>query len=246
MENNDFIFGVRPVIEALDSGKEIDRIFLKRELTGETSREIVEKARARDIPVQRVPVDKLNRITKKNHQGVIAIVSPVGYARLDYLVPTLFEEGKTPLALILDGITDTRNFGAISRSAECAGADFIIIPDRNSASVSPDAVRSSAGALLHIPVCRVSNLKDAAKWLQDSGFAVIGASEKSNKFYTNVDLTVPVAIVMGAEDKGISNEILRICDDMVAIPILGKVGSLNVSVASAVMLYEAVRQRRGI
>lgn len=230
-------------MEAIDSGKTIDKIFLKREISGEPVKELLKKTKDYSIPVQRVPEERLNRITRKNHQGVIAIMSPVAYYRLDNLVIELYEEGKTPLAIILDGVTDTGNFGAISRSAECAGADFIVIPEKGSASVTSDAVRSSAGALFHIPVCREKELSAAIKYLKENGYKIIGASEKGATDYTKVDYKDPVAIVMGAEDVGISNEVLRKCDELACIPILGKVGSLNVSVAAGVMLYEAVKQR---
>ena len=243
MERSDYIFGIRPVLEALEASESIDKILIKREINGELVKEVLRKTRELNVPVQRVPNEKLNRITMKNHQGVIAIVCPIRYQDLDNLIASLYEEGKTPMAIILDGVTDARNFGAISRSAECAGADFIIIPERGSASVTSDSVRSSAGALFHIPVCREKDLVHTIKRLHDNGYKVIGASEKSNINYTDVDFKVPVAIVMGAEDTGLSTEVLRHCDELAAIPISGKVGSLNVAVACGVMLYEAVRQR---
>ena len=243
MDRSDYIFGIRPVMEALEAGKRIDKIFIRRELTGDPVRDLLRKAQIYDIPVQKVPNEKLNRITMKNHQGVIAQISPVIYHKLDDIIASIYEEGKTPLALILDGVTDAGNFGAIARSAECAGVDFIVIPERGSASVTSDAVRASAGALLHIPVCRVKNLSETVSRLQDNGYKVIGASEKGATSYTLVDFTVPVAIVMGAENTGISDNVIRKCDELAAIPIKGKVGSLNVSVAAGVMLYEAVKQR---
>lgn len=244
MEKSDYIFGIRPVLEAMEASKSIDKILVKRELNGELVKEVFQMAKELDIPVQKVPNEKLNRITMKNHQGVIAIMCPVRYYNLDNLIASLYEEGKTPLAIILDGVTDARNFGAIARSAECAGADFIVIPEKGSASVTSDSVRSSAGALFHIPVCREKDLTRALIRLQENGYKIVGASEKSKLNYTDVDYSVPVAIVMGAEDTGLSNDVLRRCDDLAAIPILGKVGSLNVSVACGVILYEAVRQRR--
>lgn len=243
MDRSDYIFGIRPVMEALEASESIDKILVKRELGSDLLKELYDKARQLDIPVQKVPVEKLNRITMKNHQGVIAIVCPVRYYNLENLIASLYEEGRNPLGIILDGVTDARNFGAIARSAECAGADFIIIPERGSASVTSDSVRSSAGALFHIPVCREKDLVRTLSTLRDNGFQVVGASEKSAVDYTAVDFSVPVVIVMGAEDTGISNEVLRRCDRLAKIPILGKVGSLNVSVACGVMLYEAVRQR---
>lgn len=243
MERSDYIFGIRPVLEAIEAGKSIDKLLIKRDINGELVKEVFTQAKLYNIPVQRVPNEKLNRITMKNHQGVIAIVCPVTYYNLDNLITSLYEEGKTPLGVLLDGVTDARNFGAIARSAECAGADFIVIPERGSASVTSDSVRASAGALFHIPVCREKELPEALKKLQENGYKIVGASEKSHVDYTHLDYTVPVAIVMGAEDTGLSSEVLRKCDELAAIPIKGKVGSLNVSVACGVMLYEAVRQR---
>ena len=244
MEKSDYIFGIRPVLEAIEAGESIDKILMKRDFTGDLAREVLAKAREYDIPVQRVPNEKLNRITMKNHQGVIAIMCPVRYHNLDNIVAGLYEEGKNPTGIILDGVTDARNFGAIARSAECAGADFILIPERGSASVTSDSVRASAGALFHIPVCRVKSLTEAVERLQQNGYKVVGASEKSALNYTDIDYKVPVAIVMGAEDTGISNEVLRKCDELAAIPIKGNIGSLNVGVACGVMLYEIVRQRQ--
>ncbi len=179
----------------------------------------------------------------KNHQGAIAQLSPVGYHRLDNIIPQLYEDGKIPFALVLDGVTDARNFGAIARSADCAGVDFIVVPERGSASVTSDAVKASAGALFYVPVCRERDTLTAVKKLKENGYLVVGASEKGAQSYIDADYTVPVAIVMGSEDTGISPEVLRQCDRLAAIPILGNIGSLNVSVAAGVILYEAVRQR---
>ena len=243
MDKSDYIFGLRPVLEAMEASKSIDKILIKRELNGDLIKDVIAHARELDIPIQRVPNEKLNRITMKNHQGIIAIVSPVRYYNLDNLIASLYESGKTPMGVMLDGVTDARNFGAIARSAECAGADFIIIPERGSASVTSDSVRASAGALFHIPVCREKDLVSAINRLHDNGFKLVGASEKAKEVYTKVSFTDPVAIVMGAEDTGLSPDVLRKCDLLAAIPILGKVGSLNVSVACGIMLYEAVRQR---
>lgn len=180
----------------------------------------------------------------KNHQGVVALLSPVSYQRLENLVPLFYEEGRTPLVLVLDGITDTRNFGAIGRTADCAGVDAIVIPERNSVTVTPDAVKTSAGGLFYVPVCREHTTLGAVRFLKENGYRIVGATEKGAEDYTRADYTVPVAIVMGNEETGISDEVLRQCDDLAAIPICGKIGSLNVSVAAGVMMYEAVRQRR--
>ncbi|MDE6256581.1 MAG: 23S rRNA (guanosine(2251)-2'-O)-methyltransferase RlmB [Muribaculaceae bacterium] len=245
MEKN-YIYGIRAVIEAIDSGKNIDKVLVRRDLSGDLSRELMAKIKEYGTVMQKVPVDKLNRITMKNHQGVIAILSPVSYQKLENLVPLFYEEGRNPLILVLDGITDTRNFGAIGRTADCAGIDAIVIPERNSVSVTPDAMKTSAGALLYVPVCRERSTLDAVKFLKANGYRIVGATEKGAEDYTKADYTVPVAIVMGNEETGISNEVLRQCDDLAAIPICGNIGSLNVSVAAGVMLYEAVRQRRNL
>ncbi len=193
--------------------------------------------------IQRVPVEKLNKITRKNHQGVIAILSAVTYHRLDHIVPQLYEDGMLPFIVILDGITDVRNFGAIARTCECAGVDAIVIPQRGSVSVGGDAVKTSAGALLHLPVCRERGVTGALHFLKDNGYRIVAASEKADINYTKADYTVPVAIVMGAEDTGISPEALKLCDTFVSIPQFGNISSLNVSVAAGVIMYEVVRQR---
>lgn len=238
------IFGIRAVIEAIEAGKEIDKILVKKDMTSDLSRELFEAIRGTNITVQRVPVDRINRYTNKNHQGVIAFLPAISYASLGNLVPTLFEEGKTPLILVLDGITDVRNFGAIARTCECAGVHGIVIPKSGSVTVSGDAVKTSAGALMTLPVCRENSLKEALRYLKNSGFRIIAATEKASANYTEVSYTDPVAIIMGAEDTGVAPEHLKMCDDLVSIPLLGKIGSLNVSVAAGVLIYEAVRQKR--
>lgn len=243
MHKSDYIFGIRAVIEAIDAGKEIDKVLVRKGLQSELSRELLGKLKAMGVPTQWVPQEKLNRITMKNHQGVIALLSPVTYHSLDEVVMSVFENGGLPLLLLLDGITDTRNFGAIARTAECAGFNAIIIPEKGSVSVTADAVKTSAGALLSLPVCRVKSMRSAVEYLKQSGVMVTGASEKATEGYTECDFTEPTAIVMGSEDTGISNEVLGLCDHLASIPILGSIGSLNVSVAAGIMMYEAVRQR---
>ncbi|MCC8175760.1 MAG: 23S rRNA (guanosine(2251)-2'-O)-methyltransferase RlmB [Bacteroidales bacterium] len=243
MDNNEMIFGIRAVIEAIDAGKEIDKVMIKKDLHGELADELLQKIKFNGIVAQRVPLEKLNRFTRKNHQGVVALLSAITYHRLDHLVPELYEDGVLPFMVILDGITDVRNFGAIARTAECAGVDAIIIPQHGSVSVQGDAVKTSAGALLRLPVCRVKSLVNSIKYLKDNGYKIVAASEKVDVNYTQVDYTGPVAIVMGAEDVGISPEVLHQCDTMVSIPLMGHIGSLNVSVAAGVMMYEVVRQR---
>lgn len=243
MDSSDYIFGLRAVMEAIEAGKDIDKILIKKDLNGELASELFGLIRDNRIYSQRVPVERLNKITRKNHQGVIAILSAVTYHRLDHLVPQLYEEGVLPFVVVLDGITDVRNFGAIARTCECAGVDAIIIPEHGSVSVGGDAVKTSAGALLHLPVCRERSTAGAVRFLKDNGYKVVAASEKADINYTQADYTVPVAIVMGAEDTGISPEVLRLCDTFVSIPQFGHIGSLNVSVAAGVIMYEVVRQR---
>lgn len=243
MQSTDYIFGIRAVMEAIEAGKEIDKVFIRKDLSGELASELFDMIRARGVVTQRVPVERLNRITHKNHQGVIALMSAVTYHRLDHLVPQLFEEGVLPFVVVLDGITDVRNFGAIARTAECAGADAIVIPERGSVSVGADAVKTSAGALHHLPVCRESSTLSAVRYLKASGFNVVAVSEKADINYTTASYTVPTALVLGAEDTGISAEVIRQCDTFVSIPMFGHIGSLNVSVAAGVLMYEVVRQR---
>lgn len=243
MDRNDYIFGIRPVIEAIEAGRDIDKIFVSKELHSDVARELLDKAREMHVLVQRVPPEKIQRITRKQTQGVLAILSAVTYHRLDHLVPELYEAGLMPFVLILDGITDVRNFGAIARSAECAGVDAIVIPQHGSVSVGGDAVKTSAGALLHIPVCRERSVRGAVQFLKDNGYRVVAVSEKADINYTEANFTDPVALVMGAEDVGISPDVYELCDLRVGIPMFGKIGSLNVSVAAGVLMYEVVRQR---
>lgn len=243
MTDEDYIFGIRPVIEALNAGKDIDKIYIKKDLHGDQTAELFDAIKTAHIPVQRVPLERLNRITRKNHQGVVAMVSAVTYHRLDHLVPQLYEEGRVPFVIVLDSITDVRNFGAIARTAECCGADAIIIPERGSVSVGSDAVKTSAGALLRMPVCRERNTFGAVRFLKDNGYQIVAVSEKADFNYTLGDYSTPVALVMGAEDVGISPEVMAMADTRVSIPMFGHIGSLNVSVAAGVMMYEVVRQR---
>jgi 23S rRNA (guanosine2251-2'-O)-methyltransferase len=243
MNKSEYIFGLRAIIEAIEAGKDIDKVLIRKDLNGDLAKELMAKIKEYDLLVQKVPQERLNRITMKNHQGAIALLSPVSYYSLDEIVPRIYEEGRVPFIMVLDGVTDTRNFGAIARTAECAGVDTIVIPERNSVSVNADAVKTSAGALLHIPVCRETSVKDAVRFLKESGLSIIAATEKGAEDYTHCDFTVPCAIVLGAEDTGISPDVLRQCDNLARIPILGNIGSLNVSVAGGVLMYEAVRQR---
>ena len=237
------IFGIRAVMEAVEAGKDIDKVLVKRELSGELFLELQEQLRRYEIPMQKVPVERIDRITRKNHQGVIAFTSAVTYQKLENIVPLLYEEGKIPFILVLDGLTDIRNFGAIARTCEVAGVDAIVIPEKGSVSVNADAIKTSAGALHSIPVCREKSLKEAIGFLKNSGIKVVAATEKAASFYTETDLSVPVAIVLGSEDTGVAPEHLRVCDELIRIPQSGTIQSLNVSVAAGVLIYEVVRQR---
>jgi len=239
----DMIFGIRAVIEAVQAGKDIDKILMRRDMTSELSRELFNALTGRKIPVQYVPIEKLNHITTKNHQGVVAFISPITYQNIEDIIPGIYEEGRMPFIVVLDGVTDIRNFGAIARTCECAGVDAIVIPTKGGASINPDAVKTSAGALLTIPVCREENLGNALKFLVSSGIKLVAASEKATKNYTTASLKEPIAIVMGSEDEGVNSDHLRLCDEMVSIPMLGSIGSLNVSVAAGILIYETVRQR---
>ena len=240
----DMIFGIRAVIEAVQAGKEIDKVLMRRDMTSELTRELFSVLNGIEVPVQKVPIEKLNKITMKNHQGVIAFISPVTYQRIEDIIPTIYEEGRIPFIVVLDGITDVRNFGAIARTCECAGVDAIVVPLKGGAALNGDAVKTSAGALLSIPVCREANLGNAIKYLSNSGLRIVAASEKSEKNYTKMSAAEPIASVMGAEEFGVSPDHLRLCDEMLSIPMLGAIDSLNVSVAAGVLIYEVVRQRQ--
>ena len=242
-QDKDFIFGIRPVIEAINSGKNIDKLMIRKGLRGELYHELMTLVRQFEIPVQIVPNERINRVTPKNHQGVLAFISPIEFQNIEQILPSLYEKGKVPLIVILDKVTDVRNFGAISRTAECGGVDAVIIPEKGSARISADAVKTSAGALHKVPVCRVKSLTKTIHFLQDSGVQIIAATEKASDYYYQVKFTLPTAILMGAEDRGVAIEYLKICDKMVKIPVLGEIDSLNVSVAASIMIYEGVKQR---
>jgi 23S rRNA (guanosine2251-2'-O)-methyltransferase len=243
MEKEDFIFGTRAVIEAINTGKNIDKVFIKTGLNNELYQQLLSLIKENEITFQFVPIEKINRITRKNHQGVLAFVSPVEFTNIEMLLPILFESGKVPLLLILDQITDVRNFGAIARSAECAGVDAIIIPEKGMARIGADAIKTSAGAIHYIPICKTNNLFRTVQYLQNSGIQIVAATEKADKIYTEGNFKYPAAIVMGSEESGISQTILNIADQKLKIPLFGNIESLNVSVSAALMIYEAVRQR---
>lgn len=243
-EKMQYLFGMHPVIEALRSGKKFDKILLKTGLEGPQYRELMELVNAAEIPYQWVPVEKLNRTTKGAHQGVIALVAQIDYVDIDQLINNALGRTHSPLIMILDGVSDVRNLGAIARTLEVAGGQGIIVPAKGGAAINAEAVKSSAGALMRIDTCKVSNLRLAIFALQQAGFKIVASSEKAEKLIYDVDMTGPTAIIMGSEGDGISKGILPLSDEMAKIPQLGEIGSLNVSVASAIVAFEAVRQRQ--
>ena len=243
MENN-IIFGIRPVVEAVEAGRQIERLYLRKGAEGQLMNELKDLCVRHRLRWQEVPVEKLNRLTKGNHQGVVAQIAAIDYVELNDILERVPED-ETPLIVLFDGVTDVRNFGAIARSAECAGVHGLITPLKNSAPVNAEAIRASAGALTTLPVCRVGSVRNTLKQLQMEGFQAVAATEKSRKLLYDADFRKPTVIVMGAEDTGISKEVLKLCDEQLAIPLIGHIESLNVSAAAAVMLFEAVRQRIG-
>lgn len=242
-KKEEFIFGLRPVMEAIEAGKTIDKIFLQNGLQGQIYADLKKLLGKHGLRANYVPVEKLNRFTRKNHQGVVAFISNVPFHKIEDILPQIFEEGKSPFLLILDRLTDVRNFGAICRTAECVGVDAIIIPEKGAAPINSDAIKTSAGAIYNIKICKEKNLAHTIDFLQQSGVAVFAASEKAQKLIYDVDFTEPCALVMGNEETGISKEVLHHSDEKIKLPIVGKTQSLNVSVACGAILYEAVRQK---
>jgi 23S rRNA (guanosine2251-2'-O)-methyltransferase len=245
-KDQEITYGMRPVMEAIESGKTIDKVLFQKGLQGELFKQLFYEVRQRKIPFQYVPQEKLNRLTRQNHQGVVAFLSAIEYCDIYNIVPSIFEEGRVPFLLLLDKITDVRNVGAIARSAECAGVDAIILPLNGGAQLNEDAVKSSAGALHKVPVCRHSNLVEVIQYLKDSGIEVIGVTEKANHAHYNKDFTGPVCLIMGNEYEGIAWDYLKHCNDTVTIPMVGTIRSLNVSVATGIALFEVVKQRNPV
>lgn len=242
-EEKNYIFGIRPIIEAIESGKTIDKLFIQKGLHNDLFAELWKLVRLRRINYKHVPIEKINRLTKKNHQGVFAFISPIDLHNIEDIVPALYEKGKVPLILVLDRITDVRNFGAIARTAVCCGVDTILIPEQNSAAINADAIKTSAGALMKIPVCRTWNLKISIQFLKDSGIQIISCTEKTQDNMYKADYTPPTAIIVGSEEDGVSTEFLKMSDAKAKIPLNNKISSLNVSVATGIILYEIIRQR---
>jgi 23S rRNA (guanosine2251-2'-O)-methyltransferase len=237
------IFGTRAVIEALNAGKDVDKILVQKGLSNELYNQLRQALKGQTVPIQFVPPEKLKRITDKNHQGVIAYLTEITYYNIEEELAAVFEKGRIPLVLILDRITDVRNFGAIARGAECAGVDFIVIPSRGAAQINGDAIKTSAGALHRLKVCREDNLKHTLEFLKESGLQIIACHEKTDQLMYTADFTKPTAIIMGSEENGISNEYVKRSDMQVKIPMAGSIASLNVSVATGIVLFEAVKQR---
>ena len=242
-EEKNYIFGIRAIIEAIEAGKTIDKLFIQKGLHNDLFAELWKLVREKRINYKHVPLEKINRLTRKNHQGVFAFISPIDFHNIEDVIPKLYEEGKNPLVLVLDRITDVRNFGAIARTAECAGVDTILIPEQNAAAINADAIKTSAGALHKVTVCRTWNLKLALQFMKESGIQLIGCTEKTQDDMYKPDYTTPTAIIIGSEEDGVSPEFLKMCDARAKIPMNGKIASLNVSVATGVILYEAIRQR---
>lgn len=241
--SEEMVFGIRPVMEAIEAGRDIDKLFIQKDEAGPLMRELLQLAREHRIPVNKVPVEKLNTFTRKVHQGVVAFFSAVSYASLENVVHAAFEKGKSPVVLILDRVTDVRNFGGIARSAECMGVDAIVVPFKGAAAINGDAMKTSAGALNHIHVCREDSLVKTVQLLKNTGLTIIACTEKAKDYINEVDFTGPCCIIMGSEEDGISNELIEKADIITRVPMLGKVGSLNVGVATGMILYEMVRQR---
>ncbi len=246
LKEKDCIFGIRPVIEAIKAGRQIDRLLVRQGLKGPLYHELMIAVRNHNIPYQIVPEARIDIVTRKNHQGVLAWLSLIEYQKIEDLLPSIFENGRDPFIIALDGVSDVRNFGAIVRSAGCMGADGVIIPEKGSARITADAVKTSAGALHTFPVCREKSILRSIEYLKESGLRIICATEKSGIRAFDSEISGPIALIMGSEDKGISRELLALSDIQVSIPVTGSIGSLNVSVAAGILMYEIVRQREKI
>lgn len=244
MEKENQIFGIRAIIEAIVAGKEVDKVFIQNDAQSELMQELLKTMKKNNINFVYVPVEKLNRLTSKNHQGAVASISPVSFHDLETLVTAVLEKEKTPLFLILDQLSDARNFGAIIRTAECTGVDGIIIQKQGSAPVNGDTVKTSAGAVFNVPICKVDHIKDAIFFLQGSGVKTVAATEKTDNTIYDISLVEPLAIIMGSEDRGVNPSVLKIVDEKAKLPMYGTIESLNVSVACGAFLYETVRQRQ--
>ncbi|MCL9809179.1 23S rRNA (guanosine(2251)-2'-O)-methyltransferase RlmB [Flavobacterium luminosum] len=243
MEKENQIFGIRAIIEAINAKKEIDKVFIQKDAQGDLMQELMRTMKKNNINFSYVPVEKLNKLTSNNHQGAVATIAPISFSNLETLIEKLLDSGKKPLLLILDQLSDARNFGAIIRTAECTGVDGIIIQKQGAAPVNGDTVKTSAGAVFNVPICKVDHIKDAVFYLQGSGIKTVAATEKTDQNIYDINFNEPVAIIMGSEDRGVNPSVLKIVDEKAKLPMFGTIESLNVSVACGAFLYEAVRQR---
>lgn len=243
MKKESKVFGIYPVIEALKANKTLDKLYVQKDIQNPKIQSIINDAETLGITINEVPIEKLNRLTKGNHQGIVAIISPISFPPFEDTVETILATKETPLFVVLDQISDVRNFGAILRTAECTGVDAVIIQKKGGAPVSGDTVKTSAGAIFNIPICKVDHIKDAIFYLQGSGITTVAATEKSGSYLYDLDLKKPLALIMGSEGRGISKSVLSIVDKSASIPLLGTINSLNVSVACGAFLYEVIRQR---
>jgi 23S rRNA (guanosine2251-2'-O)-methyltransferase len=242
-EKENIIFGIHPVIEAIKSGKEIEKVYIQQDIQGQGLTELRNVIKKSKVPFSHVPAQRLNKYTRGNHQGVLCFISPIETQDVEDIIPQLFEAGKVPLILILDRVTDVRNFGAITRTAECLGVHAVVIPKRESAQINEDAIKTSSGAIYRIPICKVDNLTDTVFMLKESGINVVACTEKTDQLISAVDFNQPTAIIMGNEETGIANQLLKNSNDLGKIPMVGEIASLNVSVAAGMVMYEVVKQR---
>ena len=243
MEKDNQIFGIRAIIEAIQAGKEIDKVFIQKEAQGDLMKTLLKTLKQNQVNFSYVPVEKLNRLTDKNHQGAVATIAPIAFISLEKLVEQTLEKSTPPLFLILDQLSDARNFGAIIRTAECTGVDGIIIQKQGSAPVNGDTIKTSAGAVFNVPICKVDHIKDAVFYLQASGIQTVAATEKTEQTLYQVNLEKGIAIIIGSEDRGVNPSVLKIVDEKAKLPMFGTIESLNVSVACGAFLYEVLRQR---
>jgi len=243
-KKKDLVFGIHPILEGLESNENFDKILVLNTLRTPQVKEIIAVSKRKGIAVNKVPQQKLDRITRKNHQGIIGFIAPIDFQKIEDILPEIFARGKNPFLLILDRISDVRNFGAIIRTAECTGVDAIIIPKKGSAQINGETIKTSTGAIFNIPICKVSGIDSIIPFLKDSGIHLIACTEKSDVNYTEVDYSIPIGIILGSEESGIAISNITKSDSTAKLPLIGKTRSLNVSVAAGVIMYEVIRQRR--
>ena len=239
----DLVFGIHPILEGLKSGENFDKLLILNSLRTPQAKEIMSLAKEIGISINKVPQQKLDRVTRKNHQGIIGFIAPVEFQSIENILPEVFAQGKVPFLLILDRISDVRNFGAIVRTAECAGVDAIIIPKKGAAQINGETIKTSTGSIFNIPICKVSGLDSIIPFLKESGIHLVACTEKAEINYTEINYTIPLGIILGSEESGIAISNITKCDSKVKLPLVGKTKSLNVSVAGGIIMYEVIRQR---